>query len=87
MTVAALFLGSAACLAEDVLPVIDVHMHALGYTQQGPPPLGMCTPMAMPVWDQRKPYAEAFFANVKAPPCDDTVWSPMSDEENLDDNY
>lgn len=64
-------------------PVIDVHAHALSYTQQGPPPLGMCTPMTMPVWDQQESYPETFMRLFKEPACDDPVWSPMSDEELL----
>ncbi len=64
-------------------PVIDMHLHALGYTDQGPPPLGMCTPMQMPVWDQREPYGDVFMRGLKEPSCDDPVWSPLSDEELL----
>ena len=75
--------GSVTALAEVALPVIDVHMHALSFDQQGPPPLAMCTPMTMPVWDQKAPYAETFFGTFKNPECGDPVWSPMSDEENL----
>jgi predicted TIM-barrel fold metal-dependent hydrolase len=62
-------------------PVIDVHLHALPYTQQGPPPLAMCTPMRMPAWSQQAPYAETFFHALKNPVCEDPVWSPTSDEE------
>lgn len=64
-------------------PVIDMHLHALSYTHQGPPPLGMCTPMQMPAWDQREPYAAAFIRGLKEPSCEDPVWSPMSDDELL----
>jgi len=83
LMVFAFLAGSAAAVAESTLPIIDVHMHALPYDQQGPPPLAMCTPMAMPAWDQKGPYAETFFGLFKNPGCDDPVWSPMSDEENL----
>ncbi|HSG58641.1 MAG TPA: amidohydrolase family protein [Woeseiaceae bacterium] len=64
-------------------PVIDVHLHALPYTHQGPPPVAMCTPLEMPVWDQRVPYAETFMTLLKEPACDDPIWSPTSDEELL----
>jgi len=75
---------SVAALAEMPAPVIDMHLHALEYDQQGPPPLAMCTPHEeMPVWDQAKPYPEAFFDYYKNPKCADPVWSPMSDEELL----
>lgn len=64
-------------------PVIDMHLHALAYTDQGPPPLGMCTPMQMPVWDQREPYAATFMRLLKEPSCEDPVWSPVSDDKLL----
>jgi predicted TIM-barrel fold metal-dependent hydrolase len=83
LMVFAFLAGSVVAAAEAVPPVIDVHMHALPYDHQGPPPLAMCTPMTMPVWDQQAPYAETFFGLFKNPVCDDPVWSPMSDEENL----
>jgi predicted TIM-barrel fold metal-dependent hydrolase len=63
-------------------PVIDVHMHALAANAQGPPPLGMCTPIdPFPAWDQRLPYGAAFQALFKKPPCANPVWSPSTDEE------
>ena len=82
----ALFSVATTAAAQTAVPIIDMHMHALPYDQQGPPPLGMCTPMTMPVWDQKAPYAEAFFDLLKNPACDDPVWSPMSDEENFSRN-
>ena len=70
--------------AEDRLPVIDVHTHALAADHEGPPPLAMCTPIyPMPAWDQTAPYAETFLGALKNPRCDDPVWSPMTDEEVL----
>ena len=69
--------------AETPPPVIDMHLHALKYTAQGPPPLAMCTPMTMPVWDQLQPYGESFVRMFKEPACEDPIWSPTSDEELL----
>lgn len=80
---AVLLLCSVTAHAESPPPVIDVHLHALPYTSQGPPPLAMCTPLTMPVWDQRTPYADVFIEHMKNPDCDDPVWSATSDEENL----
>lgn len=82
MVVVCLF-SAAPLYAEPAAPIIDMHMHALPHDQQGPPSLAMCTPMTMPVWDQQGPYAETFFGNLKNPGCEDPVWSPMSDDENL----
>ena len=62
-------------------PVIDMHFHAMAADGQGPPPMAMCTPMTMPVWDQRAPYPETFMRGMKEPDCDDPVWSPDSDAE------
>lgn len=77
-----LLLGAlAAARAEQPLPVIDMHLHANPYDMEGPPPLAMCTPMRMPVWDQRESYEETYLRLFKEPACDDPVWSPTSDEE------
>lgn len=64
-------------------PVIDMHLHVLAPDAQGPPPLGMCTPIEeMPVWDPGAgPYADGFMAMFKQPPCKDPVWSPETREE------
>jgi len=68
------------------LPVIDMHMHAMGAFDQGPPPSGMCTPFdQFPVWDQRRPYADIFIDRFAKPRCTDPVWSPMTDKALLDD--
>jgi len=68
--------------ADTQAPVIDMHLHALPFEAQGPPPLGMCTPFTnMPRWDQHGPYADVIMGSFKNPPCDDPVWSPTSDAE------
>ena len=82
----ALLFGTSQAFAADRDPIIDVHMHALHADDQGPPPMGMCTPIgSMPVWDQRGKYAEQFMERFKHPPCDDPVWSPMTDDELMND--
>ena len=79
--VAALLLFPGALRAADRLPIIDMHLHALHADDQGPPPLAMCTPLGeMPVWDQRRAYADVFMDRLKHPPCSDPVWSSTSDE-------
>jgi predicted TIM-barrel fold metal-dependent hydrolase len=68
--------------AQERLPVIDMHLHALTADSEGPPPLAMCTPMnPMPSWDQASPYGETWLRLMKEPNCEDPVWSPMTDEE------
>ncbi len=66
---------------QERLPIIDVHMHALPADDQGPPPVAICTPMQMPVWDQASPYPQVWMATLKNPPCADPVWSPETDED------
>lgn len=72
---------SMATNAQERLPIIDVHMHALPADHQGPPPVAMCTPFPMPAWDPAVPYGEVFMGMLKNPPCDDPVWSPVTDAE------
>lgn len=68
--------------AQKRLPIIDMHLHASAPESQGPPPLGMCTPIAsMPVWDPGGSYAAVFLAMFKKPTCPDPIWSPETDAE------
>lgn len=68
--------------AQQRLPILDMHLHAVAADQQGPPPLAMCTPMApFAAWDPKGRYAEIFMAMQKTPRCPDPVWSPETDEE------
>jgi hypothetical protein len=68
------------------MPVIDMHMHAMRADAQGPPPLGMCTPIAeFPAWDPTRPYGETFLAIFKKPSCPDPVWSPTTDQQLRDE--
>jgi uncharacterized protein len=78
---AALLLFSAPTAAQRP-PIIDMHLHALAADEQGPPPLGMCTPLrGFDAWDQRRPYQEQFLERFQHPPCPDPVWSPRTDDE------
>lgn len=72
---------SVAANSQERLPIIDVHMHALPADDQGPPPVAMCTPFPVPVWDPALSYGEVFMGILKNPPCDDPVWSPLTDAE------
>ncbi|MDX1407687.1 MAG: amidohydrolase family protein [Saprospiraceae bacterium] len=78
-----ILLAPFALHAQDRLPIIDMHLHALAADEQGPPPVAMCTPIdPMPAWDPARPYAERFMQTMKSdPPCDDPVWSPTTDSE------
>lgn len=73
---------AAPAYAQERLPIIDMHLHALSADNQGPPPVAICTPIdPFPAWDPAPPYAATFMAMLKHPPCDDPVWSPETDEE------
>ena len=79
---AVLMVISGTAKAAPPLPVLDVHMHALAADEQGPPPMGMCTPFPdFPAWDQRKPYVDVFLDRIKHPKCTNPVWSPTTDAE------
>lgn len=80
----AMLLATGAAHAQDPLPVIDVHLHAMAADAEGPPPLAMCTPMAFPSWDPATPYGAVFMNLLKNPPCDDPIWSPETDDEVRD---
>lgn len=75
----------AQTAAEKPLPIIDVHMHATTADNQGPPPVAMCTPIPeFPGWDPAEPYGASFMRMLKEPPCEDPVWSPLTDEELME---
>ena len=62
-------------------PIIDMHLHANAADEEGPPPVAICTPIyPFPAWDPAEPYGVTFMRMLKNPPCDDPVWSPMTDE-------
>jgi uncharacterized protein len=66
--------------AQDRLPILDMHLHAVPADHVGPPPRAMCTPMPTPAWDPSRPYGELFNRLATEPSCPDPVWSPMTDE-------
>jgi hypothetical protein len=68
--------------AEKRLPILDMHVHALAADEQGPPPVGICSPIdPLPTWDPAQPYGAVCMKMLKQPPCRDPVWSPRTDEE------
>jgi hypothetical protein len=67
------------------LPVIDMHVHADAADAQGPPPLGLCVPVAaFPAGEPGRPWAETFLEFLKKPPCASPIWSPVTDREVMD---
>ncbi len=77
-----LLLLSGALPAQTPPPIIDMHLHAMRATDQGPPPMAVCVPFPrFPAWDPSRPYAESFMKMAKQPSCADPVWSPTTDDE------
>jgi uncharacterized protein len=81
-----LLLAPLGLHAQERPPILDVHLHAGAADSQGPPPLGMCTPIeSFPVMDSRISYQETFLSLFKEPACPDPVWSPMTDQELMEE--
>lgn len=77
-------IGPIAALADQKPPIIDMHLHALAVDHQGPPPVAMCVPLAMPTWDPARPYPELWLEVIKTKPnCENPVMSPVTEEEML----
>ena len=78
------FILAAAVAAAQPLPVIDMHFHALGAADQGPPPTTICAPYEnWPILDGSKPiddYLERFIIH---PECTHSIASPKTDAELL----
>jgi predicted TIM-barrel fold metal-dependent hydrolase len=78
---AALTAWAGAAGAAPRTPIIDMHLHALHATDQGPPPVAICAPyQPMPTRDPRwseDQFAQAFF---KTSQCKAPIWSPATDE-------
>ena len=72
--------------AQQRLPIIDMHLHALAADDNGPPPLGLCVPLLphLPPLDPKRAWEEVFIEVFKNPPCSDPIWSPMTDEEVME---
>ncbi|GBF18199.1 MULTISPECIES: amidohydrolase family protein [Arenibacter] len=71
--------------AQNKLPIIDMHLHALPAALNGPPPTAICAPPEeMPVHDPAKSWAEGFNQYLKNPKCENAVWGPVTDKEVMD---
>lgn len=72
---------SVSVAAQEAMPVLDMHLHAAVADAQGPPPVGICTPIGVfPTATPPKPYGATFLDFLKSPPCADPMWSPETDE-------
>ncbi len=81
--VLALLLIPPRAHAQQRLPIIDMHLHAYTADGNGPPPLGLCVPL-LPYVPPLDPGRDVFTPVAKDPPCPDPIWSPMTDEEVME---
>ena len=71
--------------AQEILPIIDMHLHANPASANGPPPTAICAPpMEMPFLDTAKNWMESFIDWVKNPACENPVWGPATDKEVME---
>jgi hypothetical protein len=79
-----LTIGIEVC-AQEILPIIDMHLHANPASMNGPPPTAICAPpMEMPFQDTAKNWMESFMNWVKNPDCEHPVWGPATDQEVME---
>lgn len=81
-----MLLGPVHTYAQEPLPIIDMHLHAVPADENGPPPLGLCVPMLTyaPALDSGTSWGDAFLASFKDPPCAAPIWSAPTDEAVLE---
>lgn len=83
----AALLAIVACarpgLAQDPPPpIIDMHLHAVRASANGPAPTALCLPFAeLPTVDVGAIWPESFGKLLKSPTCADPLWGPATDEE------
>lgn len=74
---------AASADARTTGPILDMHLHAYGADENGPPPVALCVPVfpALPPPVPGKPWPDVFIGAMKEPPCNDPVWSSKDDAE------
>lgn len=67
-------------IAQERLPILDMHMHARVASHYGPPPQVICAPVReMPHWDPASP----IHTGLRGAPCEHELLSPLTDAEVL----
>ena len=79
LTLLVALVGTALFAQQLPLPIVDMHLHAMGANSQGPPPLAVCTPVTIGR-DANEEWGRVFLGLQKKPPCPDPVWSPTTDD-------
>lgn len=80
-----MFLWAIAGIAQDRLPILDMHLHAQSVSEWDvPPPVAICAPLERwQAWDPGRQSYDDFFSEMysKGKACDEPVWSAETDEE------
>ena len=79
-------LSAISALAQNApAPIIDMHLHALRATSQGPPPVSLCAPPdGYPPVESGAAWTTTFMSLLKNAPCDNPLRSPMTDNELME---
>jgi hypothetical protein len=77
----AALLTVSQALADEPLPIIDMHLHAHGADLNGPPPTHLCPGSGAPTNDPARPWAEVFSEVLKNPPCAEPLIGAETDDE------
>lgn len=80
-----LLLAGPEARAQQRLPIIDMHLHALAADANGPPPLAVCVPLLsyLPPLNPKESWGDVFVGALKKPSCPNPIWSPTTEEELL----
>lgn len=80
-----LLLISPEARAQQRLPIIDMHLHAMAADDNGPPPLAICVPFLshLPPLDPKESWGDVFIGAMKKPSCPNPIWSPTTEEQLL----
>lgn len=77
--------SAVSCLAQnEPAPVIDMHLHAMRATDQGPPPVSICSPPNFPPAESAAGWAASFLSFLKNAPCGNPIVSPATDRELME---
>ena len=81
-----LLFGGFMLSAQEKLPILDMHLHALPAAQNGPVPNAICAPPeTMPLHDPATPWVQTFGEWMKNPDCENPVWGPVTDAGVMDE--
>jgi hypothetical protein len=78
--IAILVTVAASAAAQEIPPIIDMHLHALPADANGPPPTAICPGEPFPARDPRQDWVQMFTLASKRPPCKNAIWGTLTDD-------